>query len=112
MALGYPIKGQYIIGLGNFFAGVAQQRKIGLVFFSKGLVVFQGVDAGHKIGDIQTLEQMAILRQRFTLDSAAAGKGLRVPSNDNGLLVVKLFQAIGFAIGGLQREPGRLVANF
>jgi hypothetical protein len=53
----------HTVGLGDFLTWIAEDRIVNTKRFSESLVLFRGICAGGKVGDIGILERFAILTE-------------------------------------------------
>ena len=53
----------HTVGLGDFLTWIAEDRIVNTQRFSESLVLFRGICAGGKVGDIGILERFAILTE-------------------------------------------------
>ena len=83
--------------------------------FREGLVSllpFDLVDAGHEVGHVVLLDQVAVVRQRLALDRAPAGEGFREPREHYGLAILEIREVVGLGVRPLELEVGGGVADF
>jgi len=55
--------------------------------------------------------EAAVFRERFALDSAPAGEGLREPGHDDGLFAFEVGQLVRLAVSRLQTEIRSRIPN-
>ena len=90
---------QHAVGGRGRLGRIAQQGEVRLFFLGESLVVFDRVDAGHEVGDVELADLVAVLREGLALDRAAARVGLGEPGHDDGLLALEIRQLVGLAVG-------------
>ena len=93
----------------RLLAAAADQFHLGCLR-ERGVVV-DVVDARHEVDDVVLLDLVAVLRERLALDGAALRERFGEPGHDHVGLAAVLRELVGLAIGALQTEVGRHVAD-
>ena len=71
---------------GQFFIGVGQDRKTGVMLLGERDIFFQGINTGHEIGYVEILYLFGAVTQRFALDGSTGRTSHREEGNHNRLL--------------------------
>jgi hypothetical protein len=77
----------------------------------KLLVRFRVVDADGEIGDVELPDGIAALTERLAFGRSPAGEGFREPRQHDSVLALVVGESVHLAIGALQIEGRRGIAD-
>ena len=106
-----PLRVHYAISGRDFFFGIREDGVIGLNVLREFLVGVRIVDACREIRDVLERTQIgAALTERLAFGRSTSGECGREPGKHHGLAFV-IRQAMNLAVGPLEREVWRAIAN-